>query len=188
MVSSLFLLRRRVRQDGSSTQTICEKGEETVNEITTIGLDLAKPACRWLRPSREDGQAQGAAAGAGEDVLCEPARVRGGDEGCASAHYWARELGELGHEVRLVPAQHVKAYVRGNKNDYNDARAIAEAAQRPDMRLVRVKTVEQQDVQLHRMRAARVAERTALCNDPVVCWPRRGRGGAGGGGVAPAPA
>ena len=68
------------------------------------------------------------------------------------------------HEVRLVPA-HVKAYVRGNKNDYNDARAIGEAVQRPDMRLVRVKTVEQQDVQaMHRMREARVKERTALCN------------------------
>ena len=67
--------------------------------------------------------------------------------------------------MRLVPAQHVKAYVRGNKNDYNDARAIGEAAQRPDMRLVRVKTVEQQDVQaMHRMREARVKERTALCN------------------------
>ena len=88
-----------------------------------------------------------------------------GMEGCGSAHYWARELRELGHEVRLVPAQHVKAYVRGNKNDYNDARAIGEAAQRPDMRFVRVKTVEQQDVQaLHRMRQARVKERTALCN------------------------
>ena len=55
--------------------------------------------------------------------------------------------------------------MRGNKNDYNDARAIGEAAQRPDMRLVRVKTVEQQDVQaMHRMREARVKERTALCN------------------------
>ena len=71
----------------------------------------------------------------------------------------------MGHEVRLIPAQHVKAYVRGNKNDYNDARAIGEAAGRSDIRAVAVKTVEQQDVQaLYRMRAARVKERTALCN------------------------
>jgi transposase len=74
-------------------------------------------------------------------------------------------LRALGHEVRLIPPQHVKAYVRGNKNDYNDARAIAEAARRPDMRFVAVKTVQQQDVQaLHRLREARVGERTALCN------------------------
>ena len=65
----------------------------------------------------------------------------------------------------MIAPQHVKAYVRGNKNDYNDARAIAEAACRPDMRFVAVKTVEQQDVQaLHRLREARVGERTALCN------------------------
>jgi transposase len=65
----------------------------------------------------------------------------------------------------LIPPQYVKAYVRGNKNDYNDARAIAEAVRRPDIRFVEVKTVEQQDVQaLHRLREARVGERTALCN------------------------
>jgi len=65
----------------------------------------------------------------------------------------------------LIPPQHVKAYVRGNKNDYNDARGIAEAARVPDMRFVEIKTVEQQDVQaLHRLREARVGERTALCN------------------------
>jgi transposase len=64
-----------------------------------------------------------------------------------------------------LPPQHVKAYVRGNKNDYNDARAIAEAASRPGLRAVAVKSVAQQDVQaLHRLRAGRVAERTALAN------------------------
>ena len=54
-----------------------------------------------------------------------------GMEACASSHYWGRELMKLGHEVKLIPPQHVKAYLRGNKNDYNDARAIAEAATRP---------------------------------------------------------
>jgi transposase len=88
-----------------------------------------------------------------------------GMEACASAHFWARQFEAVGHEVRLIPPQHVKAYVRGNKNDYNDARAIAEAARRPDIRFVAVKTVEQQDTQaLHRLREARVAERTGLCN------------------------
>ena len=71
-------------------------------------------------------------------------------------------LSEMVADGRL-PAQYVKAYVRGNKNDFNDARAIAEAVRRPDMRFVTVKTVEQQDVQaLHRLRAARVGERAAI--------------------------
>ena len=61
-----------------------------------------------------------------------------GMEACASAHYWARELKALGHEAELIPPQHVKPYVRGNKNDYNDALAIAEAVIRPQMRFVEI--------------------------------------------------
>lgn len=68
-----------------------------------------------------------------------------GMEACSGSHHWARELVKLGHAVKLIPAQHVKAYLRGNKNDYNDALAIAEAVVRPEMRFVRIKTVEQQD-------------------------------------------
>lgn len=90
---------------------------------------------------------------------------RVGMEACGGAHYWARELGALGHEVKLLPAQHVKPYVRGNKNDYNDALAIAEAYDRPRMHRVAVKTTDQQDIQaLHRLRERRVQERTGLCN------------------------
>ena len=86
-------------------------------------------------------------------------------EACYSSHYWAREFTALGHEVRLVPAQHVKPFLRGNKNDSNDALAIAEAAQRPGMRFVPVKSVEQQDMlALHRIRARLVAPRIALTN------------------------
>jgi transposase len=86
-------------------------------------------------------------------------------EGCAGAHYWARELSKFGHQVRLLPAQHVKAYVRGNKNDYNDALAIAEASRVPQMRDVAVKTIEQQSIQaLHRLRQRAVADRTGLSN------------------------
>ena len=62
-------------------------------------------------------------------------------EACGSAHYWARELGKLGHEVRLIAPQFVKPYVKGGKNDANDAQAICEAASRPTMRYVEVKTV-----------------------------------------------
>ncbi len=88
-----------------------------------------------------------------------------GMEACASAHYWARELSALGHKVKLIPAQYVKAYLRGNKNDYNDALAIAEAVVRPEMRFVAIKTPEQQDIQaLHRLRKGCVGTRTSLCN------------------------
>jgi transposase len=86
-------------------------------------------------------------------------------ESCASAHYWARELSRFGHQVKLIPPQYVKPYLRGNKNDYNDALAIAEAVKHPEMRFTAIKTVAQQDLQaLHRLREHRLKERTALCN------------------------
>lgn len=93
----------------------------------------------------------------------QPTRVA--MEACASAHYWARLLGSQGHSVVLLPAQHVKGYLRGQKNDYNDAQAIAEAAFHGIVRPVRAKTVAQQDAQaLHRMRSLCVGERTGLAN------------------------
>ena len=67
-----------------------------------------------------------------------------GMEACATAHYWARELRKLGHQVRLMPAKDVKAYVKRNKNDAADAEAICEAVRRPTMRFVEVKSAEQQ--------------------------------------------
>lgn len=86
-------------------------------------------------------------------------------ESCASSHYWARELSAFDHTVKLLPAQHVKPFVRGNKNDYNDALAIAEASRFAQIRPVAVKTVEQQSIQaLHRLRRSAVGDRTALCN------------------------
>jgi transposase len=86
-------------------------------------------------------------------------------EACGSAHYWARTFRSYGHEVRLIAPQFVKPYVKANKNDAVDAEAICEAAQRPGMRFVPVKTVEQQDIQaIHRMRSLVVDRRTAQVN------------------------
>ena len=86
-------------------------------------------------------------------------------EACATAHYWARELRALGHEVRLMPAQYVKAYIKRNKNDAADAAAICEAVVRPTMRFVPVKTADQQAaVLLHRGRERLVRQRTGLVN------------------------
>jgi transposase len=88
-----------------------------------------------------------------------------GLEACATAHYWARELQALGHEVRLMPAQYVKAYVQRNKNDAADAAAICEAVGRPSMRFVAIKTAEQQAaLLLHRGRERLVRQRTSLVN------------------------
>jgi transposase len=88
-----------------------------------------------------------------------------GMEACLSAHFVSRTLRKLGHEPRIIPAIYVKPFVKGQKNDYNDAEAIAEAALRPNMRLVSEKTQAQLDLQaLHRVRARLVSRRTATIN------------------------
>ena len=86
-------------------------------------------------------------------------------EACASSHYWARTLSSLGHTVQLLPAQYVKGYARGQKNDYNDAQAIAEACHHGAIRPVPAKTVEQQDeATFTRIRQQLVQDRTRLVN------------------------
>jgi transposase len=86
-------------------------------------------------------------------------------EACASAHYWARELGKLGHEVHLMPAKDVKAYVKRNKNDAVDAEASCEAVRRPTMRFVQVKSAEQQGrLMQHRTRDLLLRQRTQVIN------------------------
>lgn len=88
-----------------------------------------------------------------------------GMEACAGAHHLARQLAAQGHEVRLMPGQYVKPFVKTHKNDLTDAEAIAEAVQRPQMRFVPIKTPAQLDVQaLHRARDRLVGMRTALVN------------------------
>ena len=86
-------------------------------------------------------------------------------EACGGAHHWARQLQTLGHDVRLIPPAYVKPFVKRNKNDAIDAEAIAEAAQRPGMRFVAVKTEEQQAAGLvFRTRDLAVRQRTQLIN------------------------
>ena len=86
-----------------------------------------------------------------------------GIEACAGSHYWARKLNALGHNVKLIAAQHTRAYVTGNKNDTNDAAAIAEACSRASTKTVPINTEAQQDLQmLHRARQALMQERTAM--------------------------
>jgi len=86
-------------------------------------------------------------------------------EACYSSNYWAREFEKFGHNVLLIPAQHVKPFTRGNKTDANDAIAIIEAAQRPGLTFVPTKTTIQQDIQcLHRIRERLIRNRTGLTN------------------------
>ncbi len=88
-----------------------------------------------------------------------------GMEACASAHHWARELAALGHEVKLMPAQYVKPYVKRGKNDAADAEAICEAVTRPTMRFVGVKSPYQQaTMMLHRVRKILTRQRTQISN------------------------
>ncbi|MGX1317414.1 transposase [Bradyrhizobium sp. USDA 377] len=88
-----------------------------------------------------------------------------GMEACGAAHYWARELGKLGHEVKLMAPQHVKPYVKRNKNDGRDAEALCEAMSRPTMRFVLVKSAEQQAaLMLTGLREQMIARRTQLSN------------------------
>jgi len=84
-------------------------------------------------------------------------------EACPGSQHFARKFEELGHQVRLMPAQFVKPYVKSNKNDFNDAAAIAEAVRRPTMRFVTTKTTEQHDLQaMHRVRERLVRTRTSI--------------------------
>ncbi len=88
-----------------------------------------------------------------------------GMEACSGSHYWAREIGKLGHDVRIMAPKFVIPYRKGGKNDNNDAAAICEAVTRPDMRFVPVKSAEQQAVlSLHRIRQGLITQRTALIN------------------------
>jgi transposase len=88
-----------------------------------------------------------------------------GLEAGSGSHHIARQIQSLGHDVRLIPAQYVKPFLKGHKNDYRDAEAIAEAVQRPTVNFVAIKTPEQSDLlSLHRVRSRLVRQRTAIIN------------------------
>lgn len=136
-------------------------------KITTIGLDIAKTVFHFYAVNKM-GRLVKKKQLRRKQVLAYLAKLEPcllAMEACGGAHYWARELKAMGHQVKLIAPQYVKPYVKGNKNDYNDAEAIAEAAQRPNMRFVPIKSVEQQDIQnFHRQRERIKKERTALVN------------------------
>lgn len=138
-----------------------------MNEVTTIGIDLAKLVFQVHGIDAMHGvvlrrQLKRREVGAFFAKL-PPCLV--GMEACGTAHYWARELGKLGHTVKLMPPKYVKAYVKRGKTDAADAEAICEAVTRPTMRFVEVKSPEQQSVMvLHRVRMMLMRQRISLSN------------------------
>ena len=138
-----------------------------MSEISTIGLDIAKKVFQ-VHGVDAEGQVIIRRQLRRRQVLPFFAKLSPcliGIEACATAHHWARELRELGHKVRLMPARYVKPYVKRNKNDAADAEAICEAVTRPTMRFVPIKTEEQQSVlMLHRTRDLFMRQRTSLIN------------------------
>lgn len=138
-----------------------------MKDITTIGIDLAKHVFvvhgvdgrgkTVLKKQLKRNRLKAFFANLPKCVV--------GMEACASAHHWAREIGKLGHDTKLMAPQFVKPYVKTNKNDAADAEAICEAVSRPNMRFVPGKNVEQQAVvSLHRARQGFVKARTAQAN------------------------
>ncbi len=136
-------------------------------QITTIGLDLAKSVFQ-VHAIDAAGKVVVAKALRRGQLLAFFAKLPPcliGMEACSTAHHWAREIGKLGHVVRLMPPAYVKPYVRRGKNDAADAAAICEAVTRPSMRFVAVKSVEQQAALMaHRSRDLLIRQRTALVN------------------------
>lgn len=138
-----------------------------MNEITTVGLDLAKSVFQLhavdargvVRLRRQCRRGQLLA------TLAQLPKCLVAMEACASAHYWGRQIQQLGHTVMLIAPQYVKPFVRGDKSDRNDAQGICEAALRPGMPQVALKSEEQQAVlSLHRMRELLEKQRKQVGN------------------------
>ena len=138
-----------------------------MKEISIIGIDLAK---RVFQVHGIDAKHQSVVQKKlpRSEVLkwfAELGPCLVGMEACATAHYWARELSKLGHEVRIIPPSYVKPYVRRQKNDRADAAAICEAVSRPEMRFTTAKTIDQQALQtLHRARELLIRQYTQTGN------------------------
>lgn len=138
-----------------------------MTSITVVGIDLAK--AHWqIHAADSKGKAllrKTMTPKAAMAFIANLSPCVVGMEVCGSAHHWARRFRAEGHDVRLVPPQFVRAFVRGNHNDVRDAEAIAEAAMRPNIRFVPIKEEEHQDLQnLHRIRQRLIDQRIALSN------------------------
>src|SRR5665213_3685479 len=143
------------------------KSNENLKTVTRVGVDLAKNV---LQVHAIDAQGEVIAArklrrGGVLAFFEKLPRCEVAMEACSSAHHWGRALQALGHAVKLIPAAHVKPYVRRNKNDAADAAAICEAAMRPGQRFVPVRSIDNQaELMRHRARELLAGQRTSLLN------------------------
>jgi transposase len=138
-----------------------------MNATTTYAVDTAKNVMQvhWVEPSTGEINRKKVSRAKFSDFFAQRQPARIFMEACGGAHHWGRSLCALGHQVELLPAHQVRAFVRGNKDDAADARAIWLAGQQSDIRRVPVKTCEQQAVlSLHRMRTHWITVRTATIN------------------------
>ena len=136
-------------------------------KVTLIGIDLAKSifqVCGVNQAGKRVFNRQVRRAKLMELLIQHPDATMA-MEACSGSNYWGRELQQRGFQVKLIPPQHVKPFVKGNKNDRNDAFAITEAARRPNLRCVEPRTLAQTDmIQVHRVLDRMVGQRTALIN------------------------
>src|SRR5437764_1510309 len=135
--------------------------------IAVIGIDIGKNSFHIVGQDRRGALVlrQKWSRGQVEARLANLPPCLIGMEACTGAHHLSRKLHALGHDARLIPAKYVRPYCKGDKNDYRDAEAIAEAVQRPTMKFVATKTADQLDLQaLHRVRERLVSQRTGIIN------------------------
>lgn len=134
---------------------------------SNIGIDIAKTIFEVCRQDGKGKTVERKRLSRGQVLGWMSKQVPSlvGIEACGGAHFWAREITKLGHEVRIIPPQYVKPYVMRNKSDRLDAQAIARALREPDIPCVSIASTENQDTQvLHRVRSRLIQERTALVN------------------------
>ncbi len=134
---------------------------------TTYGVDIAKSVFQvhWVDASTGEIGRKKLARAKFADFFAQRLPARVALEACGGAHHWGRTLRAQGHQVELLPAHQVRAFVTGNKDDQADARAIWLAAQHGDLRRVPIKSCQQQAVlSLHRMRSHWISVRTATIN------------------------
>jgi transposase len=138
-----------------------------MKEATRIGIDLAKNIFHLVGMDACGGVVWRKALARRKllEFLAQQKALEVGMEACATAHYWGREIQKLGHRVRLIHPRFVTPYRKNDKNDFNDAEAVAEAMSRPTMRFVELKSLAQQDMQsLHQARRLLIKQRTQSAN------------------------
>ncbi len=141
--------------------------QNPITAIATVGIDIGKNSFHVIGLDQRGAIVlrQKWSRGQVEARLANMPRCLIGMEACVGAHHLSRKLKELGHDARLMPAKYVRPYSKGQKNDFRDAEAIAEAVQRPTMKFVATKTADQLDLQaLHRVRERLVSQRTGIIN------------------------